>query len=75
MKAYVLIKSRVGEVSMVLRRIKAIEGVRAVDSTFGQWDAVAIVEADELSHLGKLIYDEIQCTAGVEGTLTLPVVS
>ena len=74
MKAFVLIKARIGEISLVTRRLKAIEGVLEVDATFGPWDGVVIVEADALEDLGDVVYDGIQCTAGVEDTMTLPVV-
>jgi DNA-binding Lrp family transcriptional regulator len=74
MKAFVLVKARVGEISQVVNRLRTISGVTEVDGTFGSWDAVAIVEADELMHLGTIVFEEIQCTAGVESTMTLPVV-
>jgi DNA-binding Lrp family transcriptional regulator len=74
MKAFVLVKARVGEISQVVKRLRTIDGVTEVDGTFGSWDAVAVVEAEELMHLGSIVFDEIQATAGVESTMTLPVV-
>lgn len=74
MKAFVLVKARVGEISQVVKRLRSVEGVTEVDGTFGTWDAVLVVEADELMHLGSIVFDNIQCTAGVESTITLPVV-
>ena len=74
MKAFVLIRSRVGEISQVVRLLKDIKGVVEVDGTFGRWDSVAVVEAETLEHLGVIVYDGIQCTPGVQETVTLPVV-
>ena len=74
MKAFVLVKARVGEISKVVKRLGAIKGVVEVDGTFGAWDAVVVVEAEELRHLGAIVFDEIQCATGVETTMTLPVV-
>ena len=74
MKAFVLVDARVGEVSQVVKRLQTIEGVVEVDGTFGLYDVVVVVEADELKQIGGIVFDEIQCTAGVESTITLPVV-
>lgn len=74
MKAFVLVKARVGEITQVIKRLRSVDGVTEVDGTFGNWDAVLVVEADELMHLGSIVFDHIQCTSGVESTLTLPVV-
>jgi uncharacterized protein with GYD domain len=38
--------------------------------TFGPYDAVAVVESDDLSGLGTLIASSIQPMPGVEQTLT-----
>jgi DNA-binding Lrp family transcriptional regulator len=74
MKAYVLVKTRIGSVSDVVRRLQSIPGVLEVDGTFGIYDAVVQLEADTLDHLGAIVFNEIQTTAGVESTNTLPVV-
>jgi DNA-binding Lrp family transcriptional regulator len=73
-KAFVLVKTRIGSVSEVVRRLQSIQGVTEVDGTFGIYDAVVEVHADTLEHLGEIVFDEIQTTAGVESTNTLPVV-
>lgn len=74
MKAYVLVKARVGSAADVIKRLQSVRGVVEVDGTFGIYDAVVQVEADTLEHLGEIVFNEIQSTAGVEGTNTLPVV-
>lgn len=70
MKAYVLIKIRAGEVGEVVNRLRKIDSVVEANMTFGPYDAVAIVEADDLSTIGSLIASKIQPIAGVEQTLT-----
>lgn len=70
MKAYVLIKIRAGEVKQVVRHLCQIELVKSAEMTFGPYDAIAIIESDEISRLGSLIASEIQPIPGVEQTLT-----
>lgn len=74
MKAFVLVKTRMGSIPEVVRRLQSVPGVVEVDGTFGVYDAVVEVHADTLEHLGEIVFNEIQSTAGVESTNTLPVV-
>lgn len=70
MKAYVMIKIRPGDVREVVRRLKETKQVLEANMTFGPYDAVAVVEAADLSGLGSLIASSIQPMPGVEQTLT-----
>jgi DNA-binding Lrp family transcriptional regulator len=70
MKAYVLIKIRAGEVKDVVRQLRKIENVIEAHMTFGPYDAVAVIMAQEISALGSLIASSIQPIPGVEQTLT-----
>ena len=70
MKAYVLIKTRPGEVKEVVRQLRKTENVVEAHMTFGPYDAVAVLEASDLSGLGDLIASAIQPVPGVEQTLT-----
>jgi DNA-binding Lrp family transcriptional regulator len=70
MKAYVLIKTRPGEVKQVVRQLRKTENVVEAHMTFGPYDAVAVLEASDLSGLGNLIASVIQPVPGVEQTLT-----
>lgn len=70
MKAYVLINIRTGEIKDVVRQMRQIEQVRAVNMTFGPYDAVAIVESKDLEDLGNILAASIQPIPGVEDTLT-----
>jgi DNA-binding Lrp family transcriptional regulator len=70
MKAYVLIKTRPGEVREVVRQLRKTDNVVEAHMTFGPYDAVAVLEASDLSRLGNLIASAIQPVPGVEQTLT-----
>lgn len=70
MKAYVLIKTRPGEVKEVVRQLRKTDNVVEAHMTFGPYDAVAVLEASDLSGLGNLIASAIQPVPGVEQTLT-----
>ena len=70
MKAYVLIKIRPGNIKEVVRRLRETAHVLEANMTFGPYDAVAVVEADDLGKLGTLIASSVQPMPGVEQTLT-----
>ncbi len=70
MKAYVLIKIRAGEVKEVVRQLRKLEGVQEAHMTFGPYDAVAVVEASDVSRIGVITATAIQPIPGVEQTLT-----
>jgi len=70
MKAYVLIKTRPGEVKEVVRQLRKMDNVVEAHMTFGPYDAVAVLEASDLSGLGNLIATTVQPVPGVEQTLT-----
>jgi DNA-binding Lrp family transcriptional regulator len=70
MKAYVLIKIRAGEVKDVVRQLRKLKNVNEAHMTFGPYDAVAVIEAQDISSLGSLIASSVQPIPGVEQTLT-----
>jgi DNA-binding Lrp family transcriptional regulator len=70
MKAYVLIKTRPGEVKEVVRQLRKTENVTEAHMTFGPYDAVAVLETSDLNGLGGLISAAIQPIPGVDQTLT-----
>lgn len=70
MKAYVLIKIRAGEVKDVVRHLKKMDGVLEAHMTFGPYDAVALITANDIGSLGTMIATSIQPLPGVEQTLT-----
>ena len=70
MKAYVLIKTHTGEILNVVHKLRQIEAVVDADLTFGPYDAVAIVETNDVGHLSRLLATDIQSIPGVVETLT-----
>jgi len=70
MKAYVLINIHPGELKDVIRQLKKVQGVLDANMTFGPYDAVAVIEANDINLLGKMISTEIQPIPGVTQTLT-----
>lgn len=70
MKAYVLIKIRAGEVKDVVRQLRKLENLIEAHMTFGPYDAVAVITAQDISGLGSMIASSIQPIPGVEQTLT-----
>ena len=70
MKAYVLLKIRVGEVGAVVKQLRRVNGVVEADMTFGPYDAVAVVKAEDINSLGNLVYLNIQPVPGILETLT-----
>lgn len=70
MKAYVLIKIRNGEGMAVVRQLRRIDGVKGANFTFGPYDGVAVVEADNTKGVGAIVHDEIQPIPGVLETLS-----
>ncbi len=70
MKAYVLIKIRAGEVSGVVQHLHRVASIKSAEMTFGEYDAIAILEADSLETMGIMIAQEIQNIPGVESTNT-----
>lgn len=73
-RAYVLIKTEVGKTEAVQRELRRHAGVQAADVIIGPYDIIAVVEASDLNEVGRLVLREVHSVAGVENTLTCPVV-
>jgi DNA-binding Lrp family transcriptional regulator len=70
MKAYILINVHTGDLRNVVHQLKQLEQVREATMTFGPYDVVATVEADDVNDLGRILATVIQPIPGVEQTLT-----
>jgi DNA-binding Lrp family transcriptional regulator len=70
MKAYVLINIRTGSVKEVIKHLRRIESVLEANMTFGPYDAVAVIETDDINGVGAILATEIQPIPGVLETLT-----
>ncbi len=71
LKGYLLIKLVPGLESSALSQIRAVTGVLEVNLVFGQWDAIAVVEAKSLFELAKVVVGEVRGVQGVQDTATL----
>ena len=71
MKAFVLVTTRTGEIRDVVRQLTRVEGVLEAHMTFGPYDAIAIIQAQDINHLGRILSNAIQPIPGVTQTLTL----
>ena len=70
MKAYILIEIRTGEIAEVVKQLRRLEGVIETNMTFGPYDAIAVVEAENVNQIGQIIVSEIQPIPGVLETMT-----
>jgi DNA-binding Lrp family transcriptional regulator len=70
MKAYVLIVVRTGEIHKVVHQLRRVDGVLETSMTFGPYDAIAVVEAEDIKGIGDIIVSQIQPIPGVRETLT-----
>ena len=73
-RAYVLIKTRVGETSTVRSKLAANENIRIADVIIGPYDILALVEADDLNAIGTVVMRFVHEVGGVENTITCPVI-
>ena len=69
-KAYVLINTTVGKSSSVLRSLRQANGIREADGVTGEVDIIAIVEAEDLNGIGKVVTTKIHTVDGVQRTKT-----
>ena len=69
-KAYVLIETAVGKTKDVLDALRGINGVREADAVTGEYDIVAVVEADSLNNIGELVTGSIHTIGGIQRTTT-----
>ena len=74
-KAYVLIETAVGKTRDVLSALRQVDGVREADSVTGEYDIVAVVEADTLNNIGELVTGKIHTIGGIQRTTTYLSVS
>ena len=70
MKAYVLVNIRTGDVKEVVKNLRRIDSVVEANMTFGPYDAVAVVETNDINNGGAILANEIQPIPGVLETLT-----
>ena len=70
MKAYVLLNIRTGDVKEVVKSLRRVDGVLEANMTFGPYDAVTVIEVDDINAVGSILANKIQPIPGVLETLT-----
>ena len=70
MKAYVLVNIRTGAVKEVGKNLRRVESIVEANMTFGPYDAVAVIETEDINSVGTILANEIQPIPGVLETLT-----
>ena len=73
-QAYVLIQTDVGRSAQVAEEVSRIEGVIAAHNVTGNYDVIALAEADSLDDVGRLVVNQIQLVHGIARTTTCNVV-
>jgi len=70
MKAYVLVNIRTGSVKEVVGHLRRVASVVEAHMTFGPYDAVAVIETDDIKNIGSILANEIQPIPGLLDTMT-----
>ena len=70
MRAIVLINIETGDLKSVYHDLMKVQGVREAHLTFGPYDAIAMIETQDLNKIGRIVEFEIQPIPGVLKTLT-----
>jgi len=72
--AFVFINTEPASMSEVLKKIKAVEGVKEAEMVYGVFDIVAKVKTETMDQLKQIISFKIRMLANVLTTNTLLVV-
>ncbi len=70
-KGYLLIKLVPGLEASALSQIRSTPGVQEINLVFGQWDAIAMIEARGLFEMAKIVVGQVRGIQGVQETETL----
>jgi DNA-binding Lrp family transcriptional regulator len=70
MKAFILIDISTGEIAEVVSQLQRLDSISEAYMTFGPYDAVAVVNAENVSQLGRIMSSVIQPIPGVLDTMT-----
>lgn len=68
---YVLLRIKPGMDRNVLRNVKKLTQVKAVETVYGEYDMLIKVEIETLEALDSFIFDTIRTIKGVDGSTTL----
>jgi DNA-binding Lrp family transcriptional regulator len=74
MDAYVYLRISPGSMSHVLAALSSKQGVRRAVPVVGDWDVLVHADGPDLGTIGSVVLSELHHVAGVQRTLTRPVV-
>ncbi len=74
-QAYVLIQTDVGRAGQVAEEVGRIEGVIEAHNVTGNYDVIALAQADSVDDLSRLVVNQIQLVHGIARTTTCNVVN
>lgn len=69
-RAYILIETRVGQARDVLTALRGMDKVSEADIITGNYDLIALAEAEDMVALVDLVTAQVQSIDGVERTIT-----
>ena len=69
-KAYLLIETQVGKSKKVVEDIRRLKGVISVDSVTGPYDAIAVLETENLNAIGELVTSKVHPISGISRAVT-----
>ncbi len=70
-RGFILISLLAGFEANALSQISVVPGVEEVTPLFGQWDAIVVIEAENLHAMATLVVNQIRGIQGVDRTETL----
>ncbi len=69
-RAYILIETQVGKSPDVAVALRSLPGVPSVDIITGEFDIIALVEAQDMVSMADLVTGQVQSIPGVTRTIT-----
>tara|TARA_B110000196_G_C20630155_1_gene423626 strand:+ start:228 stop:473 length:246 start_codon:yes stop_codon:yes gene_type:complete len=73
-EAFVLINVAMGKEAEVLSELRSVPGISMVNGTFGAYDVVTKIEADDQSNMRDIITMKIRKIEYVRSTLALIII-
>jgi len=68
--AYVLAKVEAGTDRSVLKKIKAIDGVKKASATYGTYDLCIEVSFESIEELDEFVFDKLRKVSEIKETVT-----
>ena len=69
-RAYILIETQVGKTRDVVTALRFLSGVPSADIITGDFDIIALVEAQDMVAMAELVTGRVQSIPGVIRTIT-----